>query len=232
MKRNLPDPQTYPDIAMEPASAARFEHIAAEARTDAELVREVLSGRHPAFAELASRHRGRVERLCRRFFADGEVVRDLAQESFIKAFVGLKSYRLEEPFAGWLRAIVINVCYDELRRRRRRPEDLVADFNGPATSAWLDLVSSATPEQILEAADTRREAHDLAHQLLSTLKAEDQMVLVLKESEEMSVAEIARVMRWSEAKVKIRAFRARQAMRRYAERVLGIRRRRGFDELF
>jgi RNA polymerase sigma-70 factor, ECF subfamily len=213
------------------ARAARVEHIAAEARTDAELVREVLSGRHAGFAELASRHRARVERLCRRFFADAEAVRDLAQESFIKAFVGLKSYRLDQPFVGWLRAIVANVCCDELRRRRRRPEHLVADFTGPATSAWVDLVCTATPEQILEAADTRREAHDLAHQLLSTLKPEDRMVLVLKESEEMSVAEIARIMRWSEAKVKIRAFRARQAMRRYAERILGVRRWRGVNEL-
>ncbi len=216
---------------MDPASAVRFERIAAPARTDGELVGEVLSGRQAAFAELASRHRSRVERLCRRFFSDPEVVRDLAQESFIKAFTGLNSYRREEPFAGWLRAIVINVCYDELRRRRRRPEDLVADFSAPAISAWADLVCTATPQQIVEAAETRREAHDLAHQLLSTLKPEDRMVLILKESEEMSVGEIAELMRWSEAKVKIRAFRARQAMRRYAERILGVRRTRGSNEL-
>jgi len=171
------------------------------------------------------------ERLCRRFFSDFEVVRDLAQESFIKAFTGLKSYRREEPFTAWLRAIVVNVCYDELRKRRRRPEESVADFSAPAMNAWVDLVCTVTPEEIVGAAETRREAHDLAHSLLATLKPEDRMVMILRESEEMSVAEIAETMGWSEAKVKIRAFRARQAMRKHAERFLGLRTRRGLNEL-
>lgn len=212
---------------MGPASATRVERSGAPIPSDEALVREVLSGRHAAFAELASRHRHRVERLCRRFFADPEIVRDLSQESFIKAFSGLKGYRLEDPFVGWLRAIVINTCYDELRRRRRHPEETVADFSGPQMSAWVDLVRSATPEEIVEAAEVRREARDLAHRLLGTLKPDDRTVVVLRESEEVSVAEVARIMGWSEAKVKIRAFRARQTMRKQAERILAARRWRG-----
>jgi len=54
---------------------------------------------------------------------------------------------------------------------------------------------------------------------------------MLRESEEMSVAEIAKVVGWSIAKVKIRAFRARQAMRKQAERILAARGRRGANEL-
>src|SRR6266852_2962449 len=107
-----------------------------------ELIAEVLGGRTAAFAELASRYRDKVERLCQRFFSDREMVRDLAQESFIRAFTGLSSYRAEMPFLGWLRAIVANACYDELRRRQRRPEDLVADFTAPER-AWVQLVTEA-----------------------------------------------------------------------------------------
>lgn len=196
-----------------------------QGRPDAELVAESLGGRAVAFAELASRHRRLVERLCRRFFGDAEVARDLAQESFTKAFAGLSTYRAEMPFASWLRRIVINVCYDELRRRQRRPEELVGSF-GDAEAAWVELVNSATPEEIVAGAQERREAHDLAHRLLALLKPDDRTVLILKESEELSVAEIAAQLGWSEAKVKIRAFRARRALRKAAERILGHARAR------
>jgi RNA polymerase sigma-70 factor (ECF subfamily) len=188
-------------------------------KPDEELIAEVLAGQTDSFSELAGRHRQRVERLCRRFFSDEEMARDIAQESFIRAFTALASYRAEMPFGGWLRAIVVNLCYDELRRRRRRPEELVGDFSAPEVQ-WMQLVNGATPEQLVGEAEERRESYDLAHRLLDTLKPEDRMVMVLKESEELSVSEIAETLGWSEAKVKIRAFRARQALRKQAERML------------
>jgi RNA polymerase sigma-70 factor (ECF subfamily) len=188
-------------------------------KPDEELIAEVLAGQTDSFSELAARHRQRVERLCRRFFSDEEMARDIAQESFIRAFTALASYRAEMPFGGWLRAIVVNLCYDELRRRRRRPEELVGDFSAPEVQ-WMQLVNGATPEQLVGEAEERRESYNLAHRLLDTLKPEDRMVMVLKESEELSVSEIAQTLGWSEAKVKIRAFRARQALRKQAERML------------
>jgi RNA polymerase sigma-70 factor (ECF subfamily) len=192
-------------------------------RTDEELIAEVLAGQTAAFAELASRYRDKVDRLCQRFFSDREMVRDLAQESFIRAFAGLSTYRAEMPFGGWLRAVVANVCYDELRRRQRKPEELVADFTA-AEYNWVQLVSEATPEEMVGAAEQRQEAHDLAHRLLDALRPEDRTIMILKETEELSVSEIAQTMGWSEAKVKIRAFRARQVMRKHAERILAARR--------
>ena len=189
------------------------------AKPDEELIAEVLGGDSGAFSELAERHRPRVERLCRRFFSDEEMARDIAQESFIRAYTALATYRAEMPFGGWLRAIVTNLCYDELRRRRRRPEELVGDFSAPEVQ-WMQRVHTASPEEIVGEAQERREAYDLAHRLLDTLKPEDRMVMVLKESEDMSVSEIAETLGWSEAKVKIRAFRARQALRKQAERML------------
>lgn len=187
--------------------------------SDQDLVAGALNGEPAAFAELATRHRPRVERICQRFFADIEQVRDLAQETFIHAYGGLKGYRAEIPFGAWLRAIATNLCYDELRRRRRRPEELVADFSA-AEANWVGLVNTATPEELVEAAEERREAKTLADKLLATLKPEDRLVLTLQNGEEMSVSEIAAIVGWSEAKVKIRAFRARQALRRQAARLV------------
>jgi len=207
--------------ALSPIPRMRSEAV----RPDDELIAEVRNGHTAAFAELTSRYRDRVERLCQRFFSDREVVRDLAQESFIRAFAGFSTYRAEMPFLGWLRAIVANVCYDELRRRRRRPEELIADFSSPDAN-WVQLVDQATPEQIVEAAEERREAHALAHRLLDSLRPDDRMVMVLREREGLSVEEVAAMLGWSEAKVKIRAFRARQFMRRQAESILSQHRRR------
>ncbi|HEY6393782.1 MAG TPA: sigma-70 family RNA polymerase sigma factor [Candidatus Binataceae bacterium] len=194
-------------------------------RPDEELVTLALGGDADSFAELASRHRPRVERLCHRFFSDTEMARDIAQESFIRAYSALSSYRAEMPFGGWLRAIVVNLCYDELRRRRRRPEDLVADFSAPEVQ-WMQLVTEASPEDIVSAAEQRWAARDLAHRLLDTLKPEDRTVLILKDSEELSVSQIAKILDWSEAKVKIRAFRARQALRKQAEHMAAVGARR------
>ncbi len=195
------------------------------ATSDDELIAAVLAGQTAEFAELAARYRDKVERLCQRFFSDREMVRDLAQESFIRAFTGLSTYRAEMPFPGWLRAIAANVCYDELRRRQRRPEDLVADFSAPER-VWMQLVTEATPEEIVDAAEQRQAAHALAHRLLDALRPEDRMVMILKETEDLSIGEIAEILGWSAAKVKIRAFRARQLMRRQAERILAGRRGR------
>jgi RNA polymerase sigma-70 factor, ECF subfamily len=193
-------------------------------KTDEELVAEVLDGATASFGDLTSRYRRAVEHWCRRFFADREIIQDLSQESFIRAFTGLASYRAEMPFRGWLRAITVNVCYDELRRRVRRPEELVGDL-GEAEQAWIQLVNEATPEAILEAAEESAAAESLARRLLDYLRPEDRVVLTLKESEGLSIAAIAEIMGWSEAKVKIRAFRARRLMKRNAERALTLRRR-------
>ena len=196
----------------------RFARSVAEP-SDQDLVAQALDGEAAAFSELALRHRSRVERLCQRFFADAELVRDIAQEAFIHAYAGLKGYRAEIPFTAWLRAITVNLCYDELRRRKRRPEELVGDFSAPEMS-WIGLVNEASPEQIVGAAEERRESRQLAERLLATLKPEDRLVLTLQNGEDMSVSEIAGIVGWSEAKVKIRAFRARQALRRQASRLV------------
>jgi len=209
----------YQSSGMLAALSSKVETWSEAVRRDDELIAEVRKGRTAAFAELASRYRERVERLCQRFFSDREVVRDLAQESFIRAFTGFSTYRAEMPFLGWLRAVVVNVCYDELRRRRRRPEELIPDFSGNEAN-WVQLVDQLTPEQIVQAAEERREAHVLAHRLLDSLPPDDRMVMVLRESEGLSVEEVAAIMGWTEAKVKIRAFRARKFMRKKAESIL------------
>ncbi|MGH7839264.1 MAG: sigma factor-like helix-turn-helix DNA-binding protein, partial [Candidatus Binataceae bacterium] len=101
------------------------------------------------------------------------------------------------------------------------PEDLVADL-GEAEQSWAQLVNETTPEDMLEQAQKLAAAYDLAHKLLDTLRPEDRVITTLKESEELTIEEIAKIMGWSGAKVKIRIFRARQLMRRRAEQILSM----------
>ena len=190
-------------------------------RTDEELVAETREGATAAFGDLTSRYRREVEHWCRRFFSDHEVIQDLTQEAFIRAFAALDTYRDDLPFRSWLRAITVNACYDELRRRLRRPEQLF-DNRRQAEEAWLRLVDHETPEAILQAAQENEAAESLARRLLDCLRPEDRVVMTLKESEDLSVAEIAEVMGWSESKVKIRAFRARRLMKRNAQQALSL----------
>lgn len=89
----------------------------------------------------------------------------------------------------------------------------------------MNLVNEASPEEIVAAAEERREAHDLAHRLLDGLRPDDRTVLILKDSEELGVSEIAGIMGWSEAKVKIRAFRARQSLRKQMDRLKAVAKR-------
>jgi RNA polymerase sigma-70 factor (ECF subfamily) len=142
------------------------------------------------------------------------------QESFTKAFFALPDFnaRPEGSFAAWLARIAFNVCYDELRRQGRRPETALEDVTPEeAESLGRRLRDEAGSDGDAESAAVSR---DLAEKLLRRLSPEDRVVLVMLEVEELPVAEIAGVMGWSLSKVKVRAHRARAALRRVLGRFL------------
>lgn len=180
--------------------------------TDGELAAAVCAGDESAFETLFERHRRRVAILAGRFFQRKEEIEDVTQECFTKAYFGLKefSHSREDSFAAWLSTIAFNTCYDELRRRRRRPEKETPELTDEEVRTISRLGSESEETSIESAAISR----DLANKLLSGLSAEDRVVLVLLEVEGFSVSEIGTVMNWSSAKVKIRVFRARKALRR------------------
>jgi RNA polymerase sigma-70 factor (ECF subfamily) len=186
---------------------------------DAALVARVLGGADEAFAELFARHRRRVARIAGRFFRRPEQIEEVLQESFTKAFFALSDFssRREESFAAWLARIAFNVCYDELRRQRRRPESALADISEEEAAALAHRLRAEAEGGGVESAAVSR---DLAEKLLARLAPEDRLVLVLLEVEGLSVAEIAGALGWSSAKVKVRAHRARASLRRALSKFL------------
>ena len=187
-----------------------------------ELVDRARSGDESAFEELFNRHRRRVTLIAGRFFRQREQMEEIVQETFTKVYFALDSYTNSETdddslFAGWVARIAFNACYDELRRIKRRAESLASDLSVEETG-WLETrFSSGAADHLAESESVRR---DLARKLLARLSPEDRLVLVLLNAEEMSVNEIARMMSWSASKVKVRAHRARAALRRHLRKLL------------
>jgi RNA polymerase sigma-70 factor, ECF subfamily len=156
-----------------------------------------------------------VLRIVRAHRPSGAEEQDLAQNVFLKMFSGLSTYDERLPFENWLARVAVHACLDACRSARRRPE-----------LRWSDL--SETSAEVLQATlEDRRITHpaaplaarELLARLLDALNAEDRLVLRLLVGEEKSVAEIRALTGWSASLVKVRAFRARQKLKRVMARL-------------
>lgn len=162
------------------------------------LVRGARDGDEKAFGALVRRHQQRVFRLVGRFYRRREDVEDAAQETFLRAWNKLSTYRADAPFEHWLTRLCLNLCYQRLRRRRLDTEDL--------ESAAEPIQPAHDPSA---ATDVRR--------LLARLDPRDRFILLLLDGEGWSVAEIAERLGWTRVNVKVRAHRARTKLRREVE---------------
>ena len=186
---------------------------AAETRepiTDAELVQAVLAGDEAAFNVIFERYRRLVVHLVSRFFNQREMIEELAQQSFTKIYFSLKDFRggREKSFSGWASRLTINVCYDELRRRQRRPEDLFASLSREDAEYVESIAGGNSPDNEKIFAN-----RDLAEKLLSVLDAKDRLALTLYHAEDFSISEVAEIVGWTESNVKVRLMRTRKYLR-------------------
>ncbi len=180
-------------------------------RSDSQLVELILSGDETAFEQLFDRHKRMVGLVAGRYFRREDQIEEMVQISFAKAFVELGKFRgdHELSLASWLSRITTNSCVDTLRSSKRKPEHLCCDL----TEGELESIA-AFPSAAIPNAEKLSLDRDLADKLLSRLPCEDRALLQMLYAEEMSVAEIAETTGWSQSKVKIKAWRARNAMRR------------------
>lgn len=187
--------------------------------SDNDLVAAVRAGGEAAFERLFERHRMLVARLGYRYFSRREQVEDIVQESFIKAYFALGEYQGsgEKSFVSWLARITINTCYDELRRKQRRSESNIGDLSEEEATYLTEQLRDQSAYGNVENVALSR---DLAGKLLSRLKPDDRMVLALLKQEELSISEIAKLMGWTSAKVKMRSHRAQLGLRKALKKFL------------
>lgn len=179
----------------------------AEQPSDEALVRASLGGDDDAaFAELIRRHKRRVFAAAGRFARDEHQVDDIAQEVFIRAYKNLHNFRHDAPFEHWLARITISACYDFLRKERKHRE-----------TATLEQVDYDLSDQSVERSISAGNAREVIAWAMRQLRPDEQLVLTLCEIEERSIREVSELTGWSEANVKVRAFRARTALKRIFE---------------
>ncbi len=187
-----------------------------EERPDAELIAQTLAGNESAYEQLARRHRPRVFQIASRYARHEQDLADLAQEIFVKAYFALNDFRGDAPFEHWLSRIAVRTCYDHLRSRQRRPEATFAELTEDQ-ARWLEQMTAADSAEKEDALASATEAKELVTLVLERMKPADRIVITLLELEEKSVREVADLTGWSQTLVKVRAFRARKAMKTIIE---------------
>jgi RNA polymerase sigma-70 factor, ECF subfamily len=178
----------------------------AEPERDADLVHRFLAGETAAFTALVERHQARVFNLCLRVLGDPDDARDATQDTFVAALRKLDRFRGDAAFTTWLHRVAINACYDELRRRRRRPmlhavpagqEERRPEPGPPASDHADEVVGS------LDAAAA-----------LAEVPEDFRIALVLADVQDLPYDEIARVLDVPVGTVKSRVHRGRVALAR------------------
>ena len=181
-----------------------------------ELVRRSQQGDVLAFEELVSSCQQKVFGLIYQILRSPEEVEDVAQEVFTKLYFSLPQFRLDSSFQAWLYRIVVNQCYDQLRKRRRSPQINYSDLSETEAAAFESL-PSLTKARLPDIGKTV-ELRQIADRLLSLLPPGDRMMLVLKEMEDFTIEDLAGIFKISKNAVKLRLFRARHQLRRAYEK--------------
>lgn len=202
---------------MPPTKEESSEGISSIDKSDLQLVELVLAGDETAFEQIFSRYKRLVAVTVSRYFQQPEQIEEIIQVIFVKVFFEIGNFRGNHDFslASWLGRISTNTCLDALRSQKRKPENRHGDLSADEMEALLD-----------ETADTIKNVEnslverDLAEKLLSQLPAEDRAIMQMFYGEEMSIKEIAGVTGWSNSKVKIRAYRARNALKKVLKKFL------------
>jgi RNA polymerase sigma-70 factor, ECF subfamily len=192
---------------------------AAKAPTDDQLILAILAGDETSFESLFERHKRRVGLIAGRFFKQKEQIEEIIQETFTKVYLALKEFsnKEENSFAAWISRIAFNVCYDELRRKKRRSENAFSDITEEEFN-WIE--QRLQNEEFKDDIEKRIVERDLANKFLDRLTPDERLILVLLEVEELSTAEIAAITNWSVSKVKVKAHRARGSLRRLFKKFL------------
>ena len=173
--------------------------VAAARRHDESAAREIMRRLYPFVLKLVRAHRPRRT-----------AEEDLCQMIFIKIFQKLDQFSGRVPLEHWVSRIAINTCLNQVQSERVRPELRLADLSEEEAAVVQNL--AATSEAL--GPDCAFAASDLVERLLLGLKPAERLVIDLLYFEARSVGEIQALTGWSASLVKVRAFRARQKMKR------------------
>lgn len=176
-----------------------------------ELVERAKSGDRRAFDALVARSRPRIVSVVSGVLRNHEDVQDVVQNSFLSAWMNLHRFDASSQFETWLYRIAFNASIDHLRARRRRPSDPLDESHTRALEGPSDPFRDAHG----------RDVASVFSRALDTLSLEHYVVIVLREVEELSYADIAERIEIPEGTVMSRLFHARRELQAAVRRLLG-----------
>ncbi len=177
-------------------------------QNDAELVRQTLCGNTSAYNGLVVKYQRQVYNLAYRMLGNAEDAGDLVQDTFLRAYSALASFRQDASFLTWLYKITSNLCIDNLRSRKSRSAlSLDAEMDEGREPAATCRQSS--PEDTV----VRDAVKDVVHHAILNLPEKYRAVVVMRHLQEMSVEDIAVTLDLPTGTVKTHLFRAREMLR-------------------
>lgn len=173
-----------------------------------EIIRSVLRGNVNDFEKLVTAYEKNVYNIALRMVGDPDDAADMTQETFIKAYRALSSFRGDSKFSSWIYRIASNVCLDFLRSRSRHPQVSLStvDEDDRATFELPDMRQN--PEEQL----MKKLGMEAVRRGLEQLPEQQRQILVLRELGGLSYAELAQTLGLEEGTVKSRIFRARKRL--------------------
>lgn len=188
------------------------EEAGAGNASDLLLVERVNAGDTQAFGLLVMKYQRRVQRLIGRMVRDVDLVEDIAQETFIRAYRALHQFRGDAQFYTWLYRIAVNTAKKSLLDLKRNPtvSDVLAsnEEDDETSSRKNEPSTDETPESELAA----KEIAHMVNRALEELPTELRQAIVLREMEGLSYEDIALAMECPIGTVRSRIFRAREAI--------------------
>ncbi|MBK8506747.1 MAG: sigma-70 family RNA polymerase sigma factor [Saprospiraceae bacterium] len=160
--------------------------------SDQELIQQYLDGNERAFEELLNRHRSKIYTSIYLFVKEQSLAEDIFQEVFIKIINTLRSgkYNHEGKFVQWAMRIAYNMCVDQFRRKKRRPQ--------VAPTESFDIFDVLhVSEENMETTMIKSQTHERIRHLVDSLPPEQREVVILRHYADMSFKEISQLTRVS-----------------------------------
>ncbi len=182
--------------------------------TDLPLVQRAQQGDTRAFEMLVIKYQRRIERLIGRMVRDVDLVQDIAQESFIRAYRAMPKFRGDSAFYTWLYRIAVNTAKKALVDLKRDPLVSMSTLTGAnddddeTSRVGRELTDGATPESLLAS----KEIAQTVNAAIEALSPDLRQAITLREIEGLSYEEIAEMMSCPIGTVRSRIFRAREAI--------------------
>jgi len=172
---------------------------------DLSLVRRAKKGDYRAFDLLVLKYQSRVIATAFKYVKERQLAEDIAQETFIKSYKSIDSFREESSFYTWVYRITVNTAKNYLVSSKRRDEVVISDLSLD-DSFYPKKLDVDSPQEILKASELR----DLIFETLSSLGEETRTALSLREFDGLSYEQIAEIVQCPVGTVRSRIFRGRE----------------------